>query len=85
MIPGSARETQPKPGSPHGWIQWKGTTVCVDLNCSCGGDWHIDDEFMYYVRCPTCKTVYYVSGYIELVPLLPDEDTSQITITEETE
>lgn len=21
---------------PHGWIQWKGTDVCVDIYCKCG-------------------------------------------------
>ena len=21
---------------PHGWIQWKGTGVCMDVHCKCG-------------------------------------------------
>lgn len=21
---------------PHGWIQWKGTNVCLDYHCVCG-------------------------------------------------
>jgi len=26
-------------GRPHGWVQWKGTDVCMDVHCACG---HID-------------------------------------------
>ena len=52
---------------PHGWIQWKGTDVCMDLNCKCGELSHIDAEFAYNVQCPFCGTVYFCNGHIELI------------------
>ena len=56
-------------GKPHGWIQWKGTNVCMDVYCKCGLHFHIDDEFVYYVKCPKCKTVFMCNGHIELIEL----------------
>lgn len=56
-------------GQPHGWIQWKGTNGCVDIHCKCGYLSHVDAEFMYYVKCPKCQTVYFCNGHIELIEL----------------
>ena len=52
---------------PHGWIQWKGTNVCMDIHCRCGEISHIDAEFCYYVKCPYCNTVYFCNGHIEFI------------------
>ena len=54
-------------GKPHGWIQWKGTDVCMDVNCKCGLRFHIDSEFAYQVKCPECKTLYTCNGHIQLI------------------
>jgi hypothetical protein len=54
-------------GKPHGWIQWKGTDVCMDVYCECGRHSHIDASFAYYVKCPECKKVYMCNGHIELI------------------
>lgn len=54
---------------PHGWIQWKGTDVCMDLRCKCGETTHVDADFMYHVKCPLCGTVYFCNGHIELIEL----------------
>ncbi len=45
-------------GKPHGWIQWKGTEVCMDVHCACGELTHVDAEFAYNVQCPVCLRVY---------------------------
>lgn len=58
-----------KSGEPHGWIQWKGSRVCMDLHCKCGRHSHIDAEFAYHVKCPECGTVYFCNGHIELIEL----------------
>lgn len=62
---------------PHGWIQWKGTDVCVDLRCVCRED---DDEFghydgygMYAIQCAKCGRVYRVMQNIGLVEATTDE------------
>jgi hypothetical protein len=54
---------------PHGWIQWKGTDVCMDIHCSCGEFSHIDASFAYHVKCPYCGKVYMVNGHVELIEL----------------
>jgi len=61
------------PEGPHGWIQWKGTGVCMDVYCDCGCHFHVDDEFMYYTRCPRCLKPYAVSGYVRLLPVTEAE------------
>lgn len=54
----------------HGWIQWKGTDVCMDVYCKkCGCHSHIDAEFAYYVKCPKCGAVYMCNGHIEFIEL----------------
>lgn len=65
-----AREIQEQyEGKPHGWVQWKGTAVCMDIHCKCGHHSHIDAEFAYHVKCPKCRTVYMCNGHIELIEL----------------
>jgi phage FluMu protein Com len=54
---------------PHGWVQWKGTDVCMDIYCKCGYHSHIDDSFTYYIKCPKCKTVYFCNGHIEFIEI----------------
>jgi hypothetical protein len=56
-------------GLPHGWVQWKGTKVCMDVYCKCGRHFHIDAGFAYFVKCPSCQTVYACNGHIELIEL----------------
>lgn len=54
---------------PHGWIQWKGTQICMDVHCKCGAHLHVDDDFVYHIECPECSTVYMCNGHIELIEL----------------
>lgn len=56
-------------GKPHGWIQWKGTNVCMDIHCTCGCLSHIDASFAYHVVCPACNQVYFCNGNIELIAI----------------
>lgn len=63
-------------GKPHGWIQWKGTDVCMDVHCQCGELGHIDADFAYYVGCKACGRVYMTNGHIELV-LLDDDESKE--------
>lgn len=59
---------------PHGWIQWNGTDVCMDIHCKCGELTHVDAEFCYYVKCIYCGTVYFCNGHIELIEVSKDVD-----------
>lgn len=68
-----------KEGQPHGWIQWKGTDVCMDVHCACGAQFHIDADFAYHVKCPKCNSVYMCNGHIELIKLEQEPDTCVVT------
>lgn len=64
----------------HGWIQWKGTNVCMDVHCQACEDtfqWfgHVDGDFTYFIRC-ACSTVYAVDGTVRLIALTPEEALS---------
>lgn len=56
-------------GKPHGWVQWKGTDICMDIHCKCGELSHVDASFCYYVKCCNCDTVYMVNGHVELIEI----------------
>lgn len=68
----------PTPDHPHGWIQWKGTDVCMDLHCKCGWHGHIDTDFFYYWKCSQCGTVYSCSGYVRMIEL--DEPNTEFVL-----
>lgn len=55
--------------SPRGWIQWKGTQVCMDIHCACGEMSHIDCDFTYHIKCPYCNQVYECDPNIILNPI----------------
>ena len=61
---------------PHGWVQWKGTDVCVDIHCECGEMSHFDGSFMYVVQCPYCNRKYMANGHIQLIEIEDDEGMS---------
>jgi hypothetical protein len=54
---------------PHGWIQWKGTSVCMDVHCECGAHGHIDANFAYHLVCKNCYRIYYVDGHVKLIEI----------------
>ena len=60
-----------KPEGSSGWMQWKGTDVCMDLCCSCGTRSHIDGMFGYNVQCPSCGQCYAASPNVELIKVEP--------------
>lgn len=52
-----------------GWIQWKGTDVCIDLHCKCGATAHVDADFFYHYRCRKCGREYALSPVVKLIEL----------------
>jgi hypothetical protein len=59
-------------GLSSGWIQWKGTNVCIDLHCICGYHGHVDAEFFYRYECVGCGRKFAVGQNIKLIELTPD-------------
>jgi hypothetical protein len=48
-------------------IQWKGTEVCCDFHCECGGYAHLCGvKFMYQIKCDKCGVVWDVPSRIVL-------------------
>lgn len=58
----------------HGWIQWKGTDVCIDLHCKCGFLGHFDGDFLYFYECPQCHAKYAVGQIVKLIPLTDEQE-----------
>lgn len=58
---------------PHGWIQWKGTDVCIDLHCICGTLGHFDGYSMYQVVCEDCGQHYAVGSNVVLAPMSDEQ------------
>lgn len=56
---------------PHVFVQWKGTDVCLDFFCDCGGGGHYDGDFAYGLRCSDCGTEWLMP---HTFGLLPDAD-----------
>lgn len=52
-----------------GWIQWKGTDICMDIHCECGYHGHLDAEFAHYYQCPRCSVVYHPQTTIAMEPV----------------
>lgn len=79
MSPAEAAELQRRVSAadhldvPHAWIQWKGTQVCMDVRCACGGQGHVDADFSYYYECPTCGEVWAVGQSVKLHKLTQAE------------
>lgn len=55
------------------FIQWKGTNVCFDFWCECGGVGHYDGFFAYTVKCPACDEVWTMPNTLYLVKANEDD------------
>ncbi len=66
-------QDSPTDGITHGWVQWKGTDVCMDIYCTCGYQDHFDGEFFYRFQCPKCKQIFAVGQNIKMIPLTPEQ------------
>ncbi len=60
--------------STHGWIQWKGTNVCMDIYCTCGHFGHIDIDFFYAYECPKCHRKFAVGQNIKFIELNNEQE-----------
>ncbi len=56
-----------------GFIQWKGTDVCVDLICKCGNKEHYDGYFLYNWKCSECNQIYSLDPIVRMVPISEDD------------
>ena len=72
------KEHLPKKES-HGWIQWKGTEVCIDIHCKCGYLGHFDGDFFYWYKCRKCGRYYSVGQNVVLHEITSKEDIKYVT------
>lgn len=80
------REFRPdETDKPHGWIQWKGTNVCMDFHCQCGAMGHVDADFAYVIKCGACGQFYEMAGYVEAHPIDCDDDNYRVATVSDDE
>lgn len=46
--------------------EWKGTEVCLDFYCTCGGNGHYDGGFAYGLRCGDCGATWILPHMLPL-------------------
>jgi len=61
------------PDMPDTFIQWKGTSVCMDIHCPCGAHSHLDEEFAYHFKCAKCGAVYAVGQRVRMIRLTEEQ------------
>lgn len=59
--------------TPYGWLQHKGTNLCIDLHCVCGELTHFDGDFLYNWVCPACKRHYATGSHLAMHEMSADE------------
>lgn len=67
-------------GTTNVFLQWKGTDVCLDFYCACGGEGHFDGYFAGALRCPGCGAVYAMPALI--YPAKVESESRQPTIVD---
>lgn len=63
---------QSPPEHPYGYVQWKGTDVCIDFYCKCGEVGHFDGYFASILKCPTCGQLWELPHYVAPRPYVSD-------------
>jgi hypothetical protein len=49
----------------------------MDFYCmKCGSQDHIDDTFVYFIKCANCGTTYMTGWYVDMVELTEEEAAS---------
>ena len=56
---------------PDAFIQWKGTSACLDLYCTCGEQFHFDGMFAYELTCGRCGQTYEMPNTLRIYPVEP--------------
>lgn len=71
-------------GQPHGWIQFKGSEICMDVHCKCGELTHVDGSYIYMVECGKCGTKYAINGHVQFIEIeeVPEKDETMIQKSE---
>lgn len=57
---------------PSNFIQWKGTDVCMDVLCLCGGTYHVDQQdFLYVLFCNACGRFWKLGTEVTMTEIPP--------------
>ena len=60
------------------FLQWKGSEVCIDFQCKCGGHWHFDGWFASPATCPLCYRKYDLGTQVKMVCINDDKLGEQL-------
>lgn len=61
-------------GVPRNYIQWKGTDLCMDFDCSCGNSFHIDEYFCYVIKCLACGKSWKLDDKVKVTPIESEDE-----------
>lgn len=54
-------------GGANVFIQWKGTSECLDFYCECGDQFHVcGNMFVYALKCSSCGSIYEMPSSVAL-------------------
>lgn len=67
-------------GEPHGRIQFKGTSLCMDVHCKCGSLTHVDGEYISMVECGQCGAKYSINGHVQFIEIESVSEDEEIMI-----
>lgn len=74
---------EPEAGTPHIFLQWKGTNACMDVYCLCGEHLHFDGYFAYAIQCGGCKQIYELPFFLQMKPVETTDRIVQYLTPEE--
>lgn len=66
--------------APEVYIQWKGTSVCLDFQCTCSApedayEFHLDNDSPNgWFRCPRCNTCWELDHHPTVRAVDPPHD-----------
>lgn len=53
------------------FIQWKGSDICISVDCACGTSSHYDGDFAYGLKCGRCGAVWTLPVNLTLTRGIP--------------
>ena len=57
------------------FVQWKGTDICADFECECGGIAHVCGDFVYRIVCGDCGSCYEIPDKFGLKKVKDDDNS----------
>lgn len=67
---------------PRVFLQWKNMESCIDFYCECGAHHHVDEFFVYALKCEPCGALYEMPSIVVLKRVSATESLTHICTAE---